>query len=331
MDALALGAPRLRGARSDMHLAVFAAIASVLGVGAQADVKDHIVPHLVKHKIVDGAQHGTGGSAHHMHFERIGTGGYSSADPNSGLRTLSSETMLRQAAWAGDEKAVHTLLQRGQVDINEPGPDPDDNSKMCTALMAAAKEGHNGVVSLLIRHGADTSMASGDGDTALIFTAQEGRTSTAELLLEAGVLLNHQNGAKRTALHEAALSKYGYGVLSVLLGNGARTDIQDAQGKTALIIAVEANDIWLVERLLTEEVDTSIKDHTGRNALDIASALNFQEVVWLLDEAGARPSAMAASSAAKDIKIDVEPPEPAAIATDPPSTISAASSLHEEL
>ena len=53
-----------------------------------------------------------------------------------------------------------------------------------TALAAAAEEGHAAIVQMLIRAGADHSLADGDGDTALKLSIDNGHSEVVALLQE---------------------------------------------------------------------------------------------------------------------------------------------------
>ena len=56
------------------------------------------------------------------------------------------------------------------------------NSQGTTALMAAAREGHEEVVRLLLEAGADTGFVDNAGDTALLHASRGGHAKIAHLL-----------------------------------------------------------------------------------------------------------------------------------------------------
>ena len=62
-----------------------------------------------------------------------------------------------------------------------------------TLLMGAAVEGHERVVDLLLRHGAEISLQSSNGLTALMYAALHGHERVIELLIRHGAEINQRN------------------------------------------------------------------------------------------------------------------------------------------
>ena len=79
-------------------------------------------------------------------------------------------------------------------------------TRVLTALMEAADEGHVEVVRLLLESGADinTQEDYGNGATALMEAAGNGHVEVVRLLLENGADTNTQNNSGRTVLMYAA-------------------------------------------------------------------------------------------------------------------------------
>ena len=59
-----------------------------------------------------------------------------------------------------------------------------------TLLMGAANQGHEGVVELLLRHGAEIILQSSNGSTALMYAAENGRERVVDLLIQHGAEVN---------------------------------------------------------------------------------------------------------------------------------------------
>jgi uncharacterized protein len=95
--------------------------------------------------------------------------------------TRSPETeALFRAATAGDADTVRSLLTSPNVDVN--GVDENGN----TPLMAAARFGHDDVVTALIISKANVNAKNDQGKTALMLAAEGGHDETVRVLTQAG-------------------------------------------------------------------------------------------------------------------------------------------------
>ncbi len=90
-----------------------------------------------------------------------------------------TEALLR-AASAGSVDTVRTLLASPNVDVN--GIDDQGN----TALIQAARSGHNQVVTQLLIARADPKIKNNDGKSALMVAAEGGHDETVAVLTQAG-------------------------------------------------------------------------------------------------------------------------------------------------
>lgn len=93
--------------------------------------------------------------------------------------TPETEALLR-AARSGNADTVKTLLASSNVDVN--GVDADGN----TALIEAARFGHDDVVSALLIARADVNAKNNAGKTALQLASEGGHDETVRLLTQAG-------------------------------------------------------------------------------------------------------------------------------------------------
>jgi len=75
-------------------------------------------------------------------------------------------------------------------------------------------------------------------------------------------------------------------MVKMLLINGADPDIQDENGRTALILATENGDKAVVQMLLEKKAKLNVQDKDGRTALLLAAANGDKAVVELLLENG---------------------------------------------
>ena len=95
-------------------------------------------------------------------------------------RSPETEALLR-AASAGNADTVKTLLVSPNVDVN--GIDDQGN----TALIQAARFGHDEVVRDLLVAKADVTVKNSEGKTALMLAAEGGHDRTVAVLTQAGV------------------------------------------------------------------------------------------------------------------------------------------------
>jgi len=138
------------------------------------------------------------------------------------------ENSFVQKASEGDVQAVGNFLLGGM--------DPNvTDEKGNTALIAAAKEGHQEIVQLLLEKGADIEgRDSKFGGTPLIWAAIRGQTDTVKLLLEKGADINgveEKNGMSGIIL---AAIKGNNQIIEVLLENGADVNSGDRRLTTAI-------------------------------------------------------------------------------------------------
>ena len=112
------------------------------------------------------------------------------------------ETLLHAAAAWGHLEMARELLKRG-ASVNLP------SSTGFTALMLAAQEGHEDVVSLLTQHSpaANPDLRSMDGSTALIMAASKGHEACVQVLLLAKAN-TELRGKGRTALQHAKQGRH---------------------------------------------------------------------------------------------------------------------------
>lgn len=138
----------------------------------------------------------------------------------------------------------------------------------------------------------DPNMTNGHGDTALMYAAQDNRVdNVARLLAQPGLSLNQVDEQGRTALHRTAdtakgqvLTGHGTAAMKRLLSAGIDPNLQDRQGRTALMTAIVRNQPWLIKVLLDHHdqrtngatpLDLLLRDQDGYRADDLARMLNI--------------------------------------------------------
>ncbi|XP_037686274.1 nuclear factor NF-kappa-B p105 subunit isoform X2 [Choloepus didactylus] len=162
-----------------------------------------------------------------------------------------------------------------------------------TPLHLAVITKQEDVVEDLLRAGADPSLLDRLGNSVLHLAAKEGHDGILNILLKhkkAALLINQPNGEGLNAIHLAMLSN-SMPCLRLLMAAGANVNAQEQKsGRTALHLAVEHDNISLAGCLLLEgdaHVDSTTYD--GTTPLHIAAGRGSARLAALLKAAGADP------------------------------------------
>lgn len=150
--------------------------------------------------------------------------------------------MAKESNKIGLKLALYEAVDSHVCDIDfvkrllEAGASPDiqDGSTGYTPLHIAAITRQDKVLKLLLEHeDSKNILDKGDmsGDTPLIFAAGNPLTVNAELLLEAGARVNVANNDGRTALHRAAIMGNPK-LVKLLVEHGADPFVKDSHGRT---------------------------------------------------------------------------------------------------
>jgi ankyrin repeat protein len=195
------------------------------------------------------------------------------ADPNGALPE--GETVLMTAARAGNADAVKALIVHG-ADVNAK-----EKWQEQTALMWAAAENHAGAVKALVAAGADMNAHSKvlnfpeykyetngmavfllphGGWTPLMYAARENAIDAVAALADSKADLNAVDADGTSAL-ELAIINLHYDLATLLLSKGADPNVADTTGMTALYAAVDmrapANMMTRPEPKLRDEIDAA--------------------------------------------------------------------------
>ncbi|MBC8107279.1 MAG: ankyrin repeat domain-containing protein [Anaerolineae bacterium] len=207
-----------------------------------------------------------------------GASGPTTAPANESRKPLSPvEERFFELCAEGDVELVRDAIDRDGIDIECRTPDAGT-----TPLMQAAVEDRGSVVALLLERGANPNTTNDNGLTALHAAAMAGACKSEVALVQGGADLNLKAKAfnNATALQVAVMqrqAKFAY----FLLEDQADADVQDADGSTALHIAVRSGFREIVG-LLHPYADRSVRDAQGRTPMDLAVAAKNDAVIRLL-------------------------------------------------
>ncbi|RDW69013.1 ankyrin repeat domain-containing protein [Aspergillus mulundensis] len=186
---------------------------------------------------------------------------------------------LMHAVEAGHHKAAEVLLTSG-ADIKLA-----QGSLGRTALRAAAGNGDNQMVRLLLTHGANVNQKDLLDMTPLCYATQH--LETCKTLLDAGASVEAD---RNMPLVEATIRDYR-DVVDLLLARRPK-DIErtDLLGRTPLAVAAHHNRPEILQKLIQLGADVNKADRTGQTPLSHAVENESTECIAILRNAGCRES-----------------------------------------
>jgi ankyrin repeat protein len=177
-----------------------------------------------------------------------------------------------------DLDAVRLLLAHG-TSVNG-----SSQANKIRPLEAAAQEGLNDLVILLLEQGAALESSGQGMYSALYWATAEQNLDTVSLLLDRGADINTLGLGYATPLHTAVLNQ-NVQMVELLLKKGSRLNGQDHSGQTPLILASARPSTEIVRLLVTAGANATIEDHAGMTALDRARQNDHTEAVSILEAA----------------------------------------------
>jgi ankyrin repeat protein len=180
---------------------------------------------------------------------------------------------------------VEKLLKRGD-DVNKTDCSQDHS---VTPLHTALIHGHDAIVELLLKHGADVHRAANNGRTPLHIAASNGRANVVEWLLDHHANLEAKDARGWTPLFVACFRGHLAVVRLLLLDKRyvltmhPQVNWTDAHGQTPLMTACQRGHLHIVNILLQLGAQTWLQDEDGSTALNFA-AEGYPEIVMVLLE-----------------------------------------------
>lgn len=209
-------------------------------------------------------------------------------------KNLNCDTALHIATKNGDVAIVKMLVD-AKCDINAV----DENG--ATALVLAAKRGNKNLVEYFIEKGADIQKSDCYGKTYKDYYAPDKETEKrAENPVEEKrkISIGNTAGRKYAVVFGSSKNSVIQAVkdgnrskLESLIAEGQGLDTPDSFGNTALMYAVDIQDIYLINCLLTNGANASASNIYGQTPLHCAVSKLNASIVSMLCSAGAEINA----------------------------------------
>ncbi|XP_046341394.2 ankyrin-1-like [Haliotis rufescens] len=192
------------------------------------------------------------------------------------------DNILHCACWGGEVEMVKYILSHDMEDINSRG------CKKGTPVMVAALCGHKEVLELLVGEGADVSLVSEKGDNILHLACRGGNVEVVKYILSQDMVrINRRGSKKRTPVMVAAVNRHKE-VVELLVNEGADLSRVSHNGENILYCACWGGDVEVVKYVLSQGiVAINSKRRKKRTPMMAAALRGHKEVVELLVSEGA--------------------------------------------
>ena len=141
-----------------------------------------------------------------------------------------------------------------------------------------ARKGTVEEMKLLVKKDANIVDSKNDnGFSPLILACYKGNIAVAKFLIENSKTIN-ESSDMGTPLMACAV-KGDKQISELLLKKGANPNLSDSKGTTALIYAVQFENLELVNLLLKYKADKNLKDNDGKTAFEFAVFSGNQDII----------------------------------------------------
>ncbi|MEZ4338093.1 MAG: hypothetical protein R3B82_15850 [Sandaracinaceae bacterium] len=185
-----------------------------------------------------------------------------------------------------DPAAVGARLLAIGADPTSPLDEPPGETLAARLFAKAAHSPRmDGLVDVFLRHGVDPEARGEHSPRPLLAALEGGRFDLAERLREAGGALTHPED-RTTVVHALVRAAASEPELERWLARGADLEALDANGRSALELAVEAGRLEPVNALVARGARLDRLDADGRNLRTLAALAGATDVASRLAEAG---------------------------------------------
>ncbi|GAB4836012.1 hypothetical protein Ancab_039517 [Ancistrocladus abbreviatus] len=185
------------------------------------------------------------------------------------------------AAREGRTEVCKYLLEELKLDANVKDGEGE------TPLLHAARQGHTETAKYLVEHGADPTISSDLGATALHQAAGIGDIELLNFLLSKGVGVDSQSDAGTPLVWAAGHAQKD--AVKVLLEHQANPNAETDDNITPLLSAVAAGSLACLELLIQEGANVNVSAG-GATPLHIAADNGNADIINCLLKAGADPN-----------------------------------------
>ncbi len=197
-------------------------------------------------------------------------------DPN--LQDNEKNTPLLHAVKNKNIEMTKTLLEFGATPNTQ-------NTFGDTPLIWASSNNSIEIVNLLLKHGAEVNKQNTNGSTALFWSVGNKQFEITKHLIEHGAHINLEYPSKAASLTWVKTSKWGDKEkrtdMLAITKNKKHTPYKE-DGYTLLMLASNKGSKDIVELLLNNGADITLKNKNKQTALDIATQEGHPEIVALL-------------------------------------------------
>lgn len=223
-------------------------------------------------------------------------------------------TPLSAAAWYGRADILDLLLRRGAALNDVPYGLREERiavssvpltqraamyavSRGDTALITAIRRSDQAMLERLLQAGADVTVPNREGDTPGLVAARLGRSEMLQRLIAAGLdpnmtgfstripyLLTRYAGQETLVPMIVEAARHGQqDAVTVLLRAGAKPDLADMRGWTALHAAAAEGHADVIRLLLDHGAEPVPRDNAGESPLDLARQTEREDITSLLE------------------------------------------------
>ncbi len=187
-------------------------------------------------------------------------------------------TPLMSSIHFGRSKVAQALLDAGAgvEAVNMTGE---------TALSEAAYAADEDIGLALLKKGAKADTLDRYGKSPICYASARGAARLVAALLDAGVDANARYGNNLTALMWASgfsdltPAAHAAATARLLIARGAKLDLVDDRGRSALMIAAALNRFETARVLLEAGADRALRDKGGKTAADLAATPEMRALV----------------------------------------------------